>query len=376
MQRRPGLRSLLTIVLALGAVGALWASGADAAPSFSVVSTSTTPDPTTPGSTATITTSIKNSGDLASGVIVDMEIYNSGNVQVFQQYVPGNTFATGESKTFQWAWTTPANQAAGTYTVKIGIFSDHWASLLLWNNSADTFAIGSSGPGVAFSIGTITASPTSVQRGGNVSVTASVRNTGTSPASGIHVLLHLADPFGNDFPDNQIIVSDQNVAAGQTRTFTFQWHVPTNATQGFYTVGIGIFDANWTQLYAWKNSDSAFKVGSTGTPTFAVGATSVSPNPVGRGQTVTVTTNFKNTSSVAAANMIVLCEINNDRDDANITSQYVTGLSYSPGQNHTLSFAFQVNFPPGTYTIDVGIFNGDWSKMYTWGYLVATFTVR
>src|SRR6185503_12648196 len=113
---------------------------------------------------------------LATGNIVDMEVFNSAGNRVFQQYIPGNSFGTGETKAFQWFWSSPSNQAAGTYTVKIGVFTDHWVTLLLWNNSADTFTVGASTPGVAFAIGNISASPTHIQRGGTLSVTAAVTN--------------------------------------------------------------------------------------------------------------------------------------------------------------------------------------------------------
>lgn len=377
--RRGSLRTSLLVLTALTIVlGALGATGASAAPSFSVVSTTTSPDPITPGATTTITTSVKNSGSLASGIIVDMEVFNSAGTRVFQQYTPGNNFGSGESKTFQWFWSTPANQAAGTYTVKIGVFTDHWVTLLLWNNSADTFSVGQSTPGIAFAIGNISASPTAIQRGGTLSVTAAVTNTGTSAASGINVLMSLTNPLGNDFPGNQVIIENQSFAAGQTRTLTFQWTAGTNAAMGAYTVGIGAFNANWSTLYVWKNAGSAFTVGTANNLAFAIGATSVSPTSVARGATATVTTHVTNTSSHAAANIIVLCEINTADGSRNITSQYVTGLSFSPGQNRALGYAFTIptNLAPGTYTIDIGVFNHDWSTMYKWGFIVATFTVQ
>jgi uncharacterized membrane protein len=378
MQRGPRGRSLLVLVALIAVLGALGAPSATAAPSFSVVSTSTSPDPVTPGATATITTSVRNSGSLASGVIVDMEVFNSSGGKVFQQYIPGNNFGTGETKTFQWFWSTPSNQAAGTYTVKIAVFSDHWVTILLWNNSADTFTVAPATPGVAFAIGHISVSPGTIQRGGTVSVSAPVTNTGTSAASGINVLLHLTNPLGNDFPGNQVIIENQSFAAGQTRTLTFQWRASDTAAQGRYSIGIGAFSGNWNTLYAWENSGSAFTVGTVNNPTFAVGTTSVSPNPVARGAVATVTTHVRNTSTRAAANVIVLCEINTADGNENITSQYVTGLSFSPGQNRALGFAFTIpgNLAPGTYSIDIGVFNGDWSTMYRWGFIVTTFTVR
>jgi hypothetical protein len=378
MRRGSLSRSLFALVALTAVLGALGATGASAAPSFSVVSTTTSPDPVAPGATATITTSVKNSGSLATGIIVDMEVFNSANNRVFQQYIPGNSFGTGETKAFQWFWSTPANQGAGTYTVKIGVFTDHWVTLLLWNNSADTFTVGTSTQGVAFSIGNISASPHNIARGGTVSVTAAVTNTGTAAASGINVLLHLTDPLGNDFPNNQVVIGNQSFAAGQTRTLTFQWTAPANAVQGDYLVGIGAFNANWSTLYAWKNSGSAFTVGTANNPTFSIGATSVSPSSVARGGVATVTTHVTNTSSNPAANIVVLCEINTADGSKNVTSQYVTDLSFSPGQTRSFGFAFTIpsTMAPGTYTIDIGVFNGDWSKMYKWGFIVATFTVQ
>jgi len=370
--------SIVTVATLAAVFGVLGVPSANADPNFSVASASTTPDPVTPGSTATITVSVKNSGTLASGIIVDMEVYNSGGGKVFQQYIPGNTFGAGETKTFQWFWATPANQAAGTYTVKVGVFTNHWVTLLLWANSADTFMVSPSNPGVAFSIGNISVSPTAIQGGGTVSISAVVTNTGSSGANGINVLLHLADPFGNDFANNQVVIENQSFSAGQTRTITFQWTAPGGATQGAYTVGIGVFNASWSQMYAWKNSPSAFTVGAVQNPTFTVGATGVSPNPVARGATATVNTNVRNTSGITATNIIILCEINTADGSTNITSQYISGQTFTAGQNRAFAFAFTIpgNLAPGTYTIDIGVFNGDWSKLYKWGFMVSSFTVQ
>jgi hypothetical protein len=370
--------SVLTLVAFVAVLGALGVTGASAAPSFSVVGTSASPDPVTPGATTSITVSVKNTGSLASGIIVDMEIFDSGDARMLQQYIPGNTFASGETKSFEWFWETPSNQPSGTYTIKVGVFTDHWTKMLLWKNNADTLAVGTSTPGVAFAVRNISASPTSIQPGGTVSVTAAVTNTGSSPASGVNVLLHLADPFGNDFPKNQVIVENQSFSAGQTRTLTFQWKAPTGATKGAYSVGVGVFNANWRQMYAWENSPSAFKVGTAKEPTFAVGATSVSSSSVRQGGTVTVSTHVKNTSAIHAANIIVLCEINTADGSTNITAQYVTGQSFNAGQNRAFGFAFTIpdNLPPGKYTVDVGVFNNDWSKMYKWGFIVATLNVE
>jgi hypothetical protein len=55
---------------------------------------------------------------------------------VHQQVTGSQAFAAGQSRTFQWTWAVPAGQAAGTYTVKIGVFSAGWATLHAWDNAA------------------------------------------------------------------------------------------------------------------------------------------------------------------------------------------------------------------------------------------------
>ena len=76
-----------------------------AAPSFSIGATSASPNPVNRGATTTITTSVTNTGTAASGIIIDMEIYDAAGVKVNQgtpsgqQYTPGQSFAAGETKT-------------------------------------------------------------------------------------------------------------------------------------------------------------------------------------------------------------------------------------------------------------------------------------
>jgi hypothetical protein len=346
------------------------------AQSFSVVSASVNPNPVSPGATATITVAIKNSGSLATGIVVDQEIYAASGARVNAEALGGQTFASGETKTYQFFW-IPAPGQAGVYTVKIGIFAAHWTELYMWNNSAATLTVQASGPVVAFSIGTITASPTAIQPGGTVSITAAVTSTG-SAASGIIVLLYLTDPFGNEFPGSQQVVEGQSFAPGQTRTYTFQYHPPLGATQGDYSAAFGVFNSSWSTLYDWDGSSQAFTVGTGQDPTFSIGSTTALPTPVARGKSVTITTHVKNTSSVPGVGIIVLCEINNAAGDTNFFWQVTKGLTFSPGQRRSVACVFPIpaDFTPGTYSVDIGVFSGDWSTMYTWGFIVATFTVH
>jgi hypothetical protein len=47
-------------------------------------------------------------------------------------------------------------------------------------------------------------------------------------------------------------------------------------------------------------------------------------------------------------------------------------------ETRSLAFVFEVptDFEPGVYTIDVGVFNGNWSKLYTYRFIAARFTVE
>lgn len=105
----------------------------------------TTPPPTpvvtssaaTVAGTTGVANPIKASVKVASapitGAIVDVEVYDSANRKVFQKYYEGQDFTAGQTRSYSTRW-TPA--AAGTYTVKIGVFKAAWAQQYHWNNAA------------------------------------------------------------------------------------------------------------------------------------------------------------------------------------------------------------------------------------------------
>jgi hypothetical protein len=380
MKRHARLVGALLIFL-LGL--AMLPAPAAATPSFSVNATSASPNPVNRGATTTITTSVTNTGTTASGIIIDMEIYDAAGVKVNQgtpsgqQYTPGQSFAAGETKTYQWFWTVPASQAPGAYTVKIGVFSDHWSQLYLWNNNAMTLNIQQGGAVVAFSAGSITASPVSFAPGGTTTITAQVTNTGTAAASGINVLFELRDPLGNMFPGNQQAMGGQAFGAGETKTYSFAWPSSTSSAQGTYSAAVGVFNQSWATLYAWKTNAQAFTVGTAAAPTFAVGTTTASPTTVARGQSVSVTTDVTNTSTNPAANINVDVEIK-DAAGTKLLQQYVQGQVFSANQTKQFVYIFQIptTLPPGTYYVDVAVFNGSWSTLYVYAWHEASFTVN
>lgn len=47
----------------------------------------------------------------------------------------------GVQRQFTVPWAVPTTLPPGTYTVKIGVFSPTWTSLLNWNNGAATITV-------------------------------------------------------------------------------------------------------------------------------------------------------------------------------------------------------------------------------------------
>jgi hypothetical protein len=101
-------------------------------PDFSV-SASVNPSPIQVGQSAQVSAQVKNGGAATGNIVVDMEIYNSANQKIFQQYFSDQTFTSNQSRTFNITWTPPA---AGDYMLKVGIFNFNWSHNYLWADSA------------------------------------------------------------------------------------------------------------------------------------------------------------------------------------------------------------------------------------------------
>jgi hypothetical protein len=193
-------------------------------PSFTVDTTTVTPSPVVRGTSATIATTLVNTGGAAGGVLIDMEVWNAGGAKVHQQVATGQTFQPGERKTLQWTWAVPAGQATGAYQIAIGVFSQGWATLYVWRSGAAgftvqstptfTLTVASSGTGS----GTITSDPTGIACGSACSGTY---------ASGTALTLTATPGAGSTFagwsggctgtaPCTVTLNGDRNVTAGFT----------------------------------------------------------------------------------------------------------------------------------------------------------------
>jgi hypothetical protein len=147
---RPVFR-LLAIVAALiaGSVGfALTREHAAAAPPITsggfTTSATVTPASVARRSPARITVSVTAAASRTA--LVDVEVYSASGFKTYQRSWDGQAFTAGTARTFFTDWYPQANQAAGTYTVRIGIFSAGWGALYHWNNAAASVTVVASTP--------------------------------------------------------------------------------------------------------------------------------------------------------------------------------------------------------------------------------------
>jgi hypothetical protein len=75
-----------------------------------------------------------------SNELVDFEVYNSSGAKVWQTSQSPVSFSAGVAKRFTASWVVTTGQAAGTYTLKLGVFTSAW-SFQSWDNSAATFTV-------------------------------------------------------------------------------------------------------------------------------------------------------------------------------------------------------------------------------------------
>jgi mannan endo-1,4-beta-mannosidase len=225
--------------------------------------------------------------------------------------------------------------------------------------------------GGGFTVGATTATPSSVAPGQTLSV-ASTISSGTA-ISGVNVDIGIWNPWGSRVA--QHVVSSQTFAAGQSRSYSWAWAVPPGLAAGTYRVSVGLFNATWSTDYVWVNQADTFVVQASASAAFSAGSTTVSPNPVWRGQTVTVQTAVRATA--AASGILVDMEIY-DSGGRKVAQQVATGQSFAAGQTRTYTHSWWVptNGSTGTYTVRIGVFNGNWTTRYLWVNGARSFTVR
>ncbi|MDX1933117.1 MAG: glycoside hydrolase family 44 protein [Capsulimonadales bacterium] len=96
------------------------------------------------------------------------------------------------------------------------------------------------------------ANPSTVKINSKTTITLTVTNDAT-PRMGSIINMEIYDAAGAKV--YQRYAAGQNLVANAVRSYKWDW-TPTKA--GTYTVKIGIFNSNWTQLYHWNNNAGTF----------------------------------------------------------------------------------------------------------------------
>ncbi len=94
-----------------------------------------------------------------------------------------------------------------------------------------------------------------IPRGKTESITASVKSIKATSA-----LIDVEVYAPNGTRVLQKYFDKQAFKAGEERSFSAPWSVPSNAATGTYTVKIGVFIAGWGQLFNWNDRASTFVV--------------------------------------------------------------------------------------------------------------------
>jgi hypothetical protein len=220
-----------------------------APPTFTSSATAS-PNPVTQGDSAKVTAKVTcTSRSLANGIVQVQVTDPDGNTAATRNFT-GQNFTNGRARSYTLAL-HPA--LAGTYTVRIGVFSSTW-QLWNWNASAGTITVNSS---TTFT-SSATAIPSTVAVGGTSNISAAVTETGPAGLTNAIVELQIFSPSGSAVATTYW--TGQNFTAGQSLPYSYSWTPGTGIPAGVYNVTIGVFNSNWSYDYYWNNSAATITV--------------------------------------------------------------------------------------------------------------------
>ena len=220
---------------------------------------------------------------------------------------------------------------------------------------------------------TATVSSGTYAPGQDISVTASIANTGGGLVNGV-VDVEIYDTAGTKV--YQKYFEKQNIPAGGVQKYPVTWNTPI---KGDYTVKTGVFKFDWSLMYDWSGPAATFKVAEVTTPppsaptaTFSVQSSATSP---------TVNTNTNQSISVdvtnnggSVGNSIVDIEIYNSSNQK-VFQKYTESQSFGSGEKKQYQVSWQTDVQD-SYRVAVGIFASGWSTNYIWRDSTATFKVE
>lgn len=203
---------------------------------------------------------------------------------------------------------------------------------------------------------TASATPNPVAQGSATTIRATVTCKNNVLANGIVQILVL-DPNGNTAATQNF--TGQNFTTGQAQSYSMAL---TPAVAGAYTVEVGVFSATW-QLWSWNSSAASVTVNSA--TKFTSSATGLST--VHAGGTATFAVTVSETGLAGLTNANVELQIFSASGNA-VATMVWSGQSFAAGQSLHYSYSWTPTstLAPGSYSVDLGVFDGSWSHDYYW----------
>jgi hypothetical protein len=343
--------------------------------SFLIGPTTTTPQSVSLGETATVVAEIC-SGSVASSILIDLEVYGPSGQKVAQKVFKDQTFMVGETKTYTWPYAVPVTRPPGNYTVRIGVFSNDWATLFAWDSQTGGFTVQpgtSTACGAGVTIGPTALAPIAVVAGAGEPVR--IYSHVCSSATNAIVDLEIYDSTGS-----KVAQASMPLPAGESHALSWAYTVRDDSPAGTYTVRLGVFSADWTILYQWDSQAATFEVEPAGSPPpalctggVAIGPTFTAPTRVSRADPRILIETYT-CAGTAASDLITWVEIY--EPDGRRAVGFVAGRdSFAAGEQTRYSSIFTFLSAPGLYVVKVGVFSGDWSTLHQWDNRAGTFVI-
>lgn len=118
-------------IFTVGSTGATCTSASG--PTIQFASAAAAPNPAAPGTSVRLSVTFQASCAIMG--LIDYAVYDSNGNLVYQTW-RDNRWLSGQQQTFTVSWDMPADQAPGTYSLSLGVFSPDWSTLYGWDQAA------------------------------------------------------------------------------------------------------------------------------------------------------------------------------------------------------------------------------------------------
>ncbi|MFP2908295.1 cellulase family glycosylhydrolase [Pyxidicoccus sp. 3LFB2] len=206
------------------------------------------------GQSVRLSVSIQAAG-AASNRNVKLEVRNASRQTLAGVPFTHQGFAQGEVKTYELTYAVPTTLPNGTYCLTAGVADSTWTTWRYWDDCTTSFTVAE--PVVAFTLASATASPTTVDRGSTVRLSAAFQ--AQAAASGMNVKLEVRDAAGVNKVGERAS-TNQAFGAAETKTWLFDYAVPSTLAPGTYCLAAGVANSAWNHWYVWNGCATRFTV--------------------------------------------------------------------------------------------------------------------